>query len=118
MLNTGQTLLMIVDVKRMNARFCGASKPTAVLCHGVASLIERPTARSLVFDRRQTVTASTNVVEDSLRRCRRTTIMPDRVGSRATHPGVNCIQAGLCSAFAVKGKKPDHRPASTIRARR
>jgi len=90
------------DLKRAIAHFYEASKPTAALCHGVASLIDVQFSDGSYLVTGKTVTGFANVEEDFGDAAVGTKIMPYRVEDELRKRGANYIQAGLFKAFAVR----------------
>jgi putative intracellular protease/amidase len=90
------------DVKRSIATFYEQRKPTAVLCHGVAALIDVQLSDGAFLVDGKTVTGFANVEEDFSDTAAGTRVMPYRVEDELRKRGANYIQAGLFKAFAVR----------------
>jgi putative intracellular protease/amidase len=90
------------DLKRAIATFYEAHKPTAALCHGVASLIEVELSDGSYLVEGRTVTGFANVEEDFSDQAVGTKVMPYRVEDELRERGANYVQAGLFKAFAIR----------------
>jgi putative intracellular protease/amidase len=90
------------DLKRAIAAFYEAEKPTAVLCHGVAALIDVQLSDGSYLVEGKTVTGFANVEEDYIDRAVGQKVMPYRVEDELRKRGANYVQAGLFKNFAVR----------------
>jgi len=90
------------DLKRAIAVFYESEKPTAVLCHGVAALIDVQLSDGSYLVEGKTVTGFANVEEDYIDRAVGQKVMPYRVEDELRRRGANYIQAGLFKSFAVR----------------
>jgi putative intracellular protease/amidase len=90
------------DLKAAIAAFYEARKPTAALCHGVASLIEVDLSDGSSLVEGKTLTGFANVEEDFSDAAVGTKVMPYRVEDELRERGANYVQAGLFKAFAVR----------------
>jgi putative intracellular protease/amidase len=90
------------DLKRAIATFYEAEKPTAVLCHGVAALIDVQLSDRTYFVTGKTVTGFANVEEDFSDRAVGQKVMPYRIEDELRERGANYVQGGLFKAFAVR----------------
>jgi len=90
------------ELRRAIAAFYEAEKPTASLCHGVASLIdvELSDGSSLVAGR--TITGFSNAEEDAADEAAGQRIQPWRIEDVARERGANYVQGGLWKAYAVR----------------
>jgi putative intracellular protease/amidase len=89
-------------LKQMIAAFYEAEKPTAVLCHGVAALIDVQLSDGSYLVEGKTVTGFANVEEDYVDRAVGLKVMPYRIEDELRKRGANYIQGGLLKAFAVR----------------
>jgi|SRR4051794_11325665 putative intracellular protease/amidase len=90
------------DLKRAIARFYEARKPTAVLCHGTAALLDVKLSDGTYLIAGRTMTGFANVEEDYGDAAVGQRIMPFRIEDEARARGANYVQAGLFKAFAVR----------------
>jgi putative intracellular protease/amidase len=90
------------DLKRAVARFYEAEKPTALLCHGVAALIDVQLPDGSYLAAGKTVTGFANVEEDYLDMSVGQKVMPYRIEDELRKRGANYVQGGLFKAFAVR----------------
>jgi putative intracellular protease/amidase len=90
------------DLKRAIASFYETNKPTAVLCHGVSSLIDIQLGDGSYLVQGKTVTGFANVEEDYSDAAAGVRVMPYRIEDELRKRGANYIQAGLFKAFAVR----------------
>jgi putative intracellular protease/amidase len=90
------------ELKAAIARFYEAEKPTAAMCHGVASLIDVVLSDGSYLVEGKTVTGFANVEEDFSDASVGRKVMPYRVEDALRERGANYIQAGLFKAFAVR----------------
>jgi putative intracellular protease/amidase len=90
------------DVHRAIAHFYEASKPTAVLCHGTAGLIDVQLSDGSYLIEGRTITGFANVEEDFSDAAIGQKVMPFRIEDEAKKRGANYIQGGLFKAFAVR----------------
>jgi putative intracellular protease/amidase len=84
------------------AWFYEAERPTAVLCHGVAALIDVRLSDGSYLVEGKTVTGFANVEEDFSDRAVGQTVMPFRVEDELRRRGANYVQGGLFKAFVVR----------------
>lgn len=89
-------------LKQTIATFYEAEKPTALLCHGVAALIDVKLADGSYLVDGKTVTGFANVEEDFSDAAVGQKVMPYRVEDELRGRGANYVQAGLFKAFAVR----------------
>ena len=90
------------DLKRAIGAFYEAEKPTALLCHGLAALIDVQLSDGSYLAEGKTVTGFANVEEDYLDRAVGQKVMPYRIEDELRKRGANYIQGGLLKAFAVR----------------
>jgi putative intracellular protease/amidase len=90
------------DLKRTIAVFYEAEKPTAVLCHGFAALIDVQLSDGSYLVDGKTVTGFANVEEDFSDQAVGQKVMPYRIEDELRKRGANYIQGGLFKAFAVR----------------
>jgi putative intracellular protease/amidase len=90
------------DLQRAIARFYEARKPTAVLCHGVAALIDVKLSDGSYLVEGKTVTGFANVEEDFSDAAAGQRVLPIRVEDELRGRGANYVQAGLFKSFAVR----------------
>jgi putative intracellular protease/amidase len=90
------------DVKRTIATFYEAKKPTAVLCHGTAGLLDVQLSDGSYLIAGKTMTGFANVEEDFSDTAVGQKVMPFRIEDEAKKRGANFIQGGLFKAFAVR----------------
>jgi putative intracellular protease/amidase len=90
------------DLKRTLAAFYEAEKPTAVLCHGVAALIDVQLSDGSYLVEDRTVTGFANVEEDFSDASVGQKVMPYRIEDQLRERGANYVQGGLFKAFAVR----------------
>ena len=90
------------DLKQAIASFYEAEKPTAVLCHGVAALIDVRLSDGSYLVEGRTVTGFANVEEDFSDRAVGQRVMPFRVEDELRKRGANYVQGGLFKAFVVR----------------
>jgi putative intracellular protease/amidase len=90
------------DVKRTIATFFEARKPTAVICHGTAALLDVQLSDGSYLIEGRTMTGFANVEEDFSDGSVGQTVMPFRIEDEAKKRGANYIQGGLFKAFAVR----------------
>jgi putative intracellular protease/amidase len=90
------------DLKRTIAAFYEAEKPTAVLCHGVAALIDVQLSDGSYLVEGKTVTGFANVEEDFSDKSVGQKVMPYRIEDELRKRGANYVQGGLFRAFAVR----------------
>jgi putative intracellular protease/amidase len=90
------------DVKRTIAAFYEARKPTAVLCHGTAGLLDVQLSDGSYLIEGRTMTGFANVEEDFSDAAVGQKVMPYRIEDEAKKRGANYIQGGLFKAFAVR----------------
>jgi putative intracellular protease/amidase len=89
-------------LKAAIARFYESEKPTAVMCHGVAALIDAKLSDGSYLVEGKTVTGFANVEEDFSDEAVGQKLMPYRVEDALRERGANYVQAGLFKAFAVR----------------
>ena len=90
------------ELKRVIAAFYEAEKPTAVLCHGVAALIDLKLSDGSYLVEGKTVTGFANVEEDFSDRAVGQRVMPFRIEDELRKRGANYVQGGLFKAFVVR----------------
>ena len=90
------------DVKKTIATFYEAQKPTAVLCHGVAALIDVKLKNGSYLVAGKTVTGFANVEEDFSNASVGQKVMPFRIEDELRERGANYVQGGLFKAFVVR----------------
>jgi putative intracellular protease/amidase len=90
------------ELKRVIAAFYEAEKPTAVLCHGVAALIDLKLSDGSYLVEGKTVTGFANVEEDFSDRAVGQRVMPYRIEDELRKRGANYVQGGLFKAFVVR----------------
>jgi putative intracellular protease/amidase len=90
------------ELKRVIAAFYEAEKPTAVLCHGVAALIDLRLSDGSYLVEGKTLTGFANVEEDFSDRAVGQTVMPYRIEDELRKRGANYVQGGLFKAFVVR----------------
>jgi putative intracellular protease/amidase len=90
------------DLKAAIASFYEARKPTAALCHGVASLIDIELSDGSYLVEGKTVTGFANLEEDFSDAAVGKKVMPYRVEEELRARGANYVQAGLFKAFAIR----------------
>jgi putative intracellular protease/amidase len=90
------------DVKTTIAHFYEARKPTAVLCHGTAALLDVQLSDGSYLIAGKTMTGFANVEEDFSDAAVGQKVMPFRIEDEAKQRGANYIQGGLFKAFAVR----------------
>lgn len=90
------------DLQAVIARFYEERKPTAALCHGVASLIDVQLADGSYLVEGKAVTGFANVEEDFSDSAVGTKVMPYRVEDELRKRGANYLQAGLFKPFAIR----------------
>jgi putative intracellular protease/amidase len=90
------------DLKRAIATFYEAEKPTAVLCHGVAALIDVRLSDGSYLVAGKTVTGFANVEEDFSDKAVGKKVMPFRIEDELRRRGANYVQGGLFKAFVVR----------------
>ena len=89
-------------LKRVIAAFYEAEKPTAVLCHGVAALIEVQLSDGSYLVKGKTVTGFSNIEEDFSDKAVGKKVMPFRIEDDLRRRGANYVQGGLFKAFVVR----------------
>ncbi len=89
-------------LKKLIARFYESEKPTAVLCHGVAALIDVKLSDGSYLIRGKTMTGFANVEEAEADRVVGKPVMPWHIEDAARERGANYVQGGLWKAFAVR----------------
>jgi len=89
-------------VKRTIAHFYEAKKPTAVLCHGTAGLLDVQLSDGSYLIAGKTMTGFANVEEDFSDAAVGQQVMPFRIEDEARKRGANYIQGGLFKGFAVR----------------
>jgi putative intracellular protease/amidase len=90
------------SLKKAIAAFYEAEKPTAVLCHGVAALIDVRLSDGSYLVTGKTVTGFANVEEDFSDKAVGQKVMPFRVEDELRRRGANYVQGGLFKAFVVR----------------
>jgi len=90
------------DLERAIAEFYEAEKPTAVLCHGVAALIDVRLSDGSYLVQGKTVTGFANVEEDFSDQAVGRRVMPFRIEDELRKRGANYVQGGLFKAFVVR----------------
>jgi putative intracellular protease/amidase len=90
------------DLKKAIVHFYENGKPTAVMCHGVAALIDARLSDGSYLVDGKTITGFANVEEDFSNEAVGQKLMPYRVEDALRERGANYIQAGLFKAFAVR----------------
>jgi putative intracellular protease/amidase len=90
------------DLKGAVARFYEAEKPTALLCHGVAALIDVQLSDGSYLAADKTVTGFANVEEDYSDMSVGQKVVPYRIEDELRKRGANYVQGGLFKAFAVR----------------
>ena len=90
------------DLKNTIARFYEAAKPTAVLCHGTAALLDVELSDGSYLIHAKTMTGFANVEEDFSDQAVGQKVMSFRIEDEARKRGANYIQGGLFKAFAVR----------------
>ena len=100
------------DLKRTIVAFYEAEKPTALLCHGVAALIDVQLSDGSYLAEGKTVTGFANVEEDYLDTRVGQKVMPYRIEDELRKRGANYIQGGLLQLGSRRA--PDHRPAAVL----
>jgi putative intracellular protease/amidase len=90
------------DLRRAVARFYEAEKPTALLCHGVAALIDVQLSDGSYLAAGKTVTGFANVEEDYSDMSVGQKVVPYRIEDELRKRGANYVQGGLFKAFAVR----------------
>jgi putative intracellular protease/amidase len=90
------------DLKRAIAAFYEAEKPTALLCHGVAALIDVQLSDGSYLVAGKTVTGFANVEEDYSDMAVGQKVVPYRIEDELRERGANYVQGGLFKAFAVR----------------
>src|SRR5262245_13087954 len=90
------------ELKRVIATFYEAEKPTAVLCHGLAALIDLELSDGSYLVEGKTVTGFSNVEEDFSDRAVGQKVMPYRIEDELRKRGANYVQGGLFKAFVVR----------------
>ena len=90
------------DLKNTIARFYEAAKPTAVLCHGTAALLDVELSDGSYLIHGKTMTGFANVEEDFSDQAVGQKVMPFRIEDEARKRGANYVQGGLFKAFAVR----------------
>jgi putative intracellular protease/amidase len=90
------------DLKAAIASFYEARKPTAALCHGVASLIDIELSDGSYLVEGKTVTGFANLEEDFSDAAVGKKVMPYRVEEELRARGANYVLAGLFKAFAIR----------------
>ena len=84
------------------AKFYESEKPVAVLCHGVASLMDVKLSDGSYLIAGKTMTGFSNAEEDFADGVVGGKIMPWHIEDVAKQRGANYIQGGLWKAFAVR----------------
>lgn len=84
------------------ASFYESGKPTAALCHGVASLIDTKLSNGSYLIQGKTMTGFANSEEDEVNKIVGQTVMPWRIQDAATEHGANYVEGGLWAAYAVR----------------
>ena len=90
------------DLKRGSSPSTRLEKPTALLCHGLAALIDVQLSDGSYLAEGKTVTGFANVEEDYLDTAVGQKVMPYRIEDVLRKRGANYIQGGLLKAFAVR----------------
>jgi putative intracellular protease/amidase len=90
------------DLKRAIATFYEAEKPTAILCHGVAALIDVQLSDGSYLVEGKTVTGFANVEEDFIDKAVGQKVMPYRIEDEIQKRGANFVEGGLFRNFAVR----------------
>ena len=89
-------------LKKVIAAFYEAEKPTAVLCHGVAALIDVQLSDGSYLVKGKTVTGFSNIEEDFSDQAVGRKVMPFRIEDELRGRGANYVQGGLFKAFVVR----------------
>jgi len=90
------------DLQRAIAHFYEAEKPTAAMCHGVASLVDvRLSDGSYLIDGK-TITGFADVEEEAADQAAGKQVQPWRIEDAATERGANYVEAGVWKAYAVR----------------
>lgn len=84
------------------ASFYESGKPTAALCHGVASLIDTKLSDGSYLISGKTMTGFANIEEDEVNKIVGQTVMPWRIQDAATERGAKYVDGGLWAAYAVR----------------
>ena len=82
--------------------FYEAEKPTASLCHGVASLVDVRLSDGTPLIAGKTMTGFSNAEEDAADAAADQTVQPWRIEDAARGAGANYVEGGLWKAFAVR----------------
>lgn len=90
------------ELKKAIATFYEAEKPTAVLCHGVAALIDVRLSDGSYLVQGKTVTGFSNIEEEFSDKAVGKRVMPFRIEDELRRRGANYIQGGLFKAFVVR----------------
>jgi putative intracellular protease/amidase len=90
------------DLHRAIRTFFEAKKPTAVLCHGVAALVDCTLSDGSHIVQGRTVTGFANVEEDYSDQFVGQQVMPWRLEDALKARGANYVMAGRFKAFAVR----------------
>jgi putative intracellular protease/amidase len=90
------------ELKKAIAAFYEAEKPTAVLCHGVAALIDVRLSDGSYLVTGKTVTGFSNIEEEFSDKAVGTRVMPFRIEDELRRRGANYVQGGLFKAFVVR----------------
>ena len=89
-------------LKHTIAAFYEAEKPTALLCHGVAALIDVRLSDGSYLVEGKTVTGFANVEENFSDTSVGQRVMPYRIEDELRTRGANYVQGGLFKGFAVR----------------
>ena len=90
------------NLQSLLVTFYESGKPTAALCHGVASLIDAKLSDGSYLIDGKTMTGFANIEEDEANRIVGQTVMPWRIQDAAIGHGANYVDGGLWAAFAVR----------------
>lgn len=90
------------DLKRAIAHFYESERVVAVLCHGVAALIDAQLSDGSYLIDGKTITGFANVEEDYSDQFVGRRVMPWRIEDAAKTRGANYVQGGRFRAFTVR----------------
>jgi putative intracellular protease/amidase len=82
--------------------FYEAEKPTAVVCHGTAALLETKLSDGSYLINGKTMTGFANIEEDFADNYVGKKVMPFRIEDEARERGANFLVGGLFKPFAVR----------------
>jgi putative intracellular protease/amidase len=90
------------DLKQAISHFYESEKPTAVLCHGTAALMDVKLSDGSYLIEGKTMTGFADVEEEAADAVVGQKVMPWHIEDSAKERGANYVQGGLWRAFAVQ----------------